>query len=210
MTPNKALENYIAEAEEFFILKFIDSKRIKRIIAESITVIFNLENEPVKKGLFVFSKNVGQGKTMFFDIIAHRSKRIHEKKLWNKVTAVELCDLYATGGKEALNEKISIRNLVIDDLGKDHTSTRHFGDEINVLEYVIAKRYIFWIEKEFITHFTSNKSIDEIEAYYGIYIKDRIEQMCVIKEFNFNQGSFRQSTESRPLNKNEKKCKSQQ
>lgn len=199
MEPKKAFDNFVMEAEAFFVTKFITSKKIERVITESLSVIFNLTNDPVKKGLFVYSKTVGQGKTMFFDIVAHRSKRLHNKKLWNKISAVELCDLYATGGKDALNFAIGIRNLVIDDLGKDQQSTRHFGDEINVLEYVLAKRYNYWLDKGFCTHITTNQTIEEITKLYGVYVEDRLKQMCIVKEFAFNEGSFRQSKEAQRI-----------
>lgn len=197
MDENKAYENYKQEAEDYFITSFLDSKKMSATIKSALTVILNLKKEPIKKGLLVYSKNYGQGKTMFFEIVNHRAARL-KNKLFNQTSAKELAKIFATKGETGLEEIITCKNLFIDDLGEeDDVKRKHFGNELNVLENVILKRYELWRDKNYLTHFTTNLTQSEILERYDGKAADRLLQMTEQIEFTFVNGSFRQSSKSR-------------
>lgn len=207
MTPQEdAYKHYKEEAEEQFLTKFLDeSPKIKQTIIRALSVVLNLNKEPLKKGLMLYSKSYGQGKTLFFEIVHSRFLRKTGLNIWRKTTAKELREIYSNEGQEGLRVFISCRNLFIDDVGDEEEKTKYFGDDMNVLRYVILKRYEMWTEKGFLLHLTTNLSIEEIAERYSSRVADRLLEMSEKIEFDFIDGSFRQVSSTRRLTKEEKK-----
>lgn len=200
-----AYENYKQEAQEQFLTVFLEgSPKIKERITSALTVILNLKQEPFKKGLMLYSKSYGQGKTLFFEIVYSRVLRKSKFKMWKSTTAKELREVYVKEGQEGLKNFITCKNLFIDDLGDEEEKTKHYGDDMNVLRYVILKRYEMWLDKEYLTHLTTNLTIEEIAERYDGRVADRLLQMTEIVEFDFIQGSFRQIKTTRRLTESEK------
>ena len=73
-----------------------------------------------------------------------------------------LVKIFVEQGEEALLKFISCKNLFIDDIGDEGERKvfKHFSNEMNVIRYVILKRYEFWLdeEKEWKTYATTNLS----------------------------------------------------
>lgn len=207
MTPQEqAYLNYKEEAEAYFLTTFLDgSPKIKERITEALNVVLNLDKKPIKKGLIVYSKSWGQGKTLFFEIIYNRVFRLSGKRLFKKTTAKELREVYTKNGLAGLKEFISCRDLFIDDLGDEEEEAKHFGDDLNVLKFVLLNRYEMWINKNFQLYLTTNLSINEIAERYDGRVADRLMQMTETVEFDFIEGSFRQVKNSRRLSEQEKK-----
>ncbi|AHK11401.1 hypothetical protein F132_55 [Flavobacterium sp. phage 1/32] len=206
MTQEKAYENYKEEAEAYFLTTFLDgSPKIKERIMQALNVVLNLDKNPIKKGLVIYSKSWGQGKTLFFDIVYARAFRVSKKRLFKKTTAKELREVYAKNGLSGLKEFINCKDLFIDDLGDEEEEAKHFGDDLNVLKYVILNRYEMWISKDFQLYLTTNLSIKEIAERYDGRVADRLLQMTETVEFDFIEGSFRQVKNSRRLGEEEKK-----
>lgn len=207
-TKEIAYGNYKKEAEEQFLKVFLDgSPKIKERIIEALTVVLNLDAEPVSKGLMLYSKSYGQGKTLFFEIVYNRVFRKQNLKMWKATTAKELREIYVKEGQEGLKNFISCKNLFIDDLGDEEEKTKHYGDDMNVLKYVILKRYEMWLDKEYLTHLTTNLSMQEIAERYDGRVADRLLQMTEKVEFDFIEGSYRQIKSTRRLTESEKKKK---
>lgn len=201
-----AYGNYKKEAEEQFLTVFLDkSPTIKERIISALTVVLNLNEEPFKRGLMLYSKSYGQGKTLFFEIVYSRVLRKSKFKIWKTTSAKELREFYIKEGQEGLKSFISCKNLFIDDLGDEEEKTKHYGDDMNVLRYVILKRYEMWLDKEYLTHITTNLTIEEIAERYDGRVADRLLQMTEKVEFDFIEGSFRQIKTTRRLTDNEKK-----
>ena len=77
------------------------------------------------------------------------------------------------------------RPLFIDDIGKEPARTKIYGSEMTFLEFLLSKRY----ELRSWTFLTSNLEIQELKAYYGDYMMDRVLQTFNI--FKFRGQSFR-------------------
>ena len=56
------------------------------------------------------------------------------------------------------------------------------GTELNVMQYIFQCRYE--LRHEAITHVTTNLTIKEIQAIYGAYIADRINEMFNVLDLN--------------------------
>lgn len=69
-------------------------------------------------------------------------------------------------------------NVCFDDLGAELSSIKHYGNIFPVMEDIIQDRYIEFIERGLITHFTTNMNAKMIEEIYGKRTIDRIVQMC--------------------------------
>ena len=67
--------------------------------------------------------------------------------------------------------------VVIDDLGSEPRTTRRFGDELNVMEYVLERRYRMFQRCGARTVITTNLRDDELARRYGARIDDRFNEM---------------------------------
>ena len=201
-------KEFIQEAEMFFVTKFITSPSIEKKFTFCLDLILNKEKDTevdYNKGLLVFNPKYGQGKSFFFEILHHRIRRVYNHNIFKKTNAKELSKIYVEGGEEALLDFIKVKNLFIDDIGDEEgvggeKSVSHFGKPLNVIRYVILKRYEQWLESGFKLYATTNLSLEDIGRLYGGRVADRLMQMAYIEEFDFlSKGSFRQIKESRRL-----------
>lgn len=72
------------------------------------------------------------------------------------------------------------RTICFDELGREPIPSKHFGTELNVMQYILQCRYELRYECK--THITTNLSIEEIQDRYGAYIADRINEMFNVIE----------------------------
>ena len=72
------------------------------------------------------------------------------------------------------------RTICFDELGREPIPSKHFGTELNVMQYILQCRYELRYECK--THITTNLSIEEIQERYGAYIADRINEMFNVIE----------------------------
>lgn len=207
-----AFENFQDEAELCFVKKFIISPRIKAEYSNCLDIIFNLtKTKDQTKGLIAYNKWFGTGKSFFFDVVYSRCSRL-TKKPYNKTSAKELRYIFEQEGQEALLKFISCKNLFIDDIGDEDKEGNfifhHYNTKLNVLRYVLLKRYEFWTEYGWKTYGTTNLELKDIGKIYDNRVADRLAQMVYFREFDFlNDGeSFRQSEETRMLTKAEVKA----
>lgn len=211
---DKVYSNFIEEAELFFVTRFIDSQKIKNEYQYCLDVLFNISGtKDTTKGLIAFNSNYGQGKSFFFDVVHHRIKRTQNRNLWKRVTARELCEVYTSAdAKEDATKKldkfIQVKHLFIDDIGdelKDGKMKVVYGNKLNVLRYVLLKRYDLWNQKGFKTYGTTNITLNQFAENYDGRLADRIMQMCYWRSFGFlgDGQSFRQIEETRKLTQEE-------
>lgn len=205
-------KNFVQEAEMFFVSKFISSEKLENEYSDCLDIIFNVtKTKDCGRGIIAFNQNYGQGKSFFFDVVNHRNKRMLEKDLFKKITAKELTQIYTSAKngedpQQKLIEAISVKRLFIDDIGDEGENKvfKHYANELNVLRFVLLKRYEMWIDKGWITYGTTNLTIQQMESNYDGRISDRLLQMCYWKEFKFlSTGSFRQVEETRKLTQEE-------
>lgn len=208
-----AYNNFIEEAEMFFVKKFISTGKIEKEYSECLDIIFNITGKMDNaRGLIAQNPRYGQGKSFLFDVANHRSRRTKGKHAYKRTTARELCDIYTSTKKgsdpiEELNKFLNVKNLFIDDIGdelKDGKERSNYSNRLNVIRYVLLRRYDQWMEKGFKLYGTTNLTIKQISENYDGRIADRLQQMTYFKTFSFlEKGSFRQMKETRKLNQQE-------
>jgi DNA replication protein DnaC len=137
----------------------------------------------IKKGLFLFS-GCGTGKT---SRMAFMSRTMGIKM----ITALALYEAFKNYGVDYAND-LSLVNLkrrydvypdhaedlIIDELGTEPPTCLIFGTPAYPLADIIEQRYIMFTRHQALTHFTSNKSIEEIKQVYGERVYSRIHEMC--------------------------------
>ena len=131
------------------------------------------------RGLFI-KGDCGIGKTMGAKLLAARFR-------WAFVSAVDYASAYVTQSETALERLADGLNffeepprvLVIDDLGAEPQSIRRYGDERNVLAYVLERRYRIGFQRQHSrTIVTTNLTDAEIARRYGARISDRLNEMA--------------------------------
>ncbi len=120
----------------------------------------------------------GVGKTLGVQILAERFR-------WVFTSAAEYPRAYLENSRAAFDDIADGRDffgrparvVVIDDLGSEPRTTRRYGDELNVLEYVLERRYGMFRRYGARTVVTTNLSDGELARRYGARIDDRVNEM---------------------------------
>lgn len=209
----KAYQKFKDESENFFVTKFLDrGQALKKTYKECLDILFGLSGDVDSgRGIIASNTSYGQGKTFFFDVVQHRFRRTYGRNFFFKTTAMKLCEVYKNAPKnsnpeDSLLEYISASRLFIDDIGDELINgkfTHHYGNKLNVIRWVLLKRYEFWTDKnkKWITYGTTNLTIEQIAENYDGRVADRVLQMTYFREFSFlgSGQSFRQVEETRQL-----------
>ena len=128
----------------------------------------------------VLKGDCGVGKTMGVRILAAFFK-------WAFASAVDYASAYVSESPEtfdALADGLNFfgeppRVLVIDDLGAEPATVRRYGDERNVLAYVLERRYRIGFQRQSSrTIVTTNLTDAELAHRYGARISDRLNEMA--------------------------------
>lgn len=120
----------------------------------------------------------GVGKTLGVQILAEHFN-------WVYTSAADYPRVYLESSRAAFDDVADgldffghpARVVVIDDLGSEPRTTRRFGDELNVLEYVLERRYRMFRRCGARTVVTTNLSDGELARRYGARIDDRFNEM---------------------------------
>lgn len=134
-----------------------------------------------KKGFFLYGP-VGTGKSTFLKGVQKYMNTIKARYFekdyrigffWK--SASELANSYAGDGQEKLLQWCDECNLLIDELGREPRPAKHYGTELNVIQFLLQLRYDR--RRENITHITSNINPQDVMPMYGDYISDRFREM---------------------------------
>lgn len=206
-------ENFKIEAENFFVTKLITGEKLKEEYINCIDILYGISGTvDNNRGIIAFNKDYGQGKSFFFEVVNHANRRIKGKNLFVKTTAKEICDHYLNCPKKEdpikwLNKFIYVKNLFIDDIGEELKDGQYriiYGNKLNVIRYVLLRRYELWIEKGWKLFGTTNLSIYDIAQNYDGRVSDRLQEMTYWREFKFiSNGTFRQMKQTRRLTQQE-------
>jgi DNA replication protein DnaC len=133
------------------------------------------------KGLFLFGP-VGTGKSTVMKGLQKYMNYVKSRDILDDYrigffwkSASELANSYAGNGQEKLLQWCDECNLLIDELGREPRPAKHYGTELNVIQFLLQLRYDR--RKGNITHITSNVSPQDIMPLYGDYISDRFREM---------------------------------
>lgn len=174
---------WFAIAQSLFDEVFIE-KNTAIIWTEVVKYLMGDEESVISlnKGLFICGKT-GTGKTSTFDIISkfiliddikYKIGDDYKNFKYVKVSSKQIVSEFASTGHEALKQYIDARSLLIDDLGSEIASVKHYGTQVNVIEEIIEERY----RKIGFTHITSNLLMSELEQIYGSRVYSRLNEMC--------------------------------
>lgn len=211
---DEAYRQFKSEAELFFVTKYLTGNAIDKEYKFCLDVLLGLtKTTDQSRGLIAFNTRYGQGKTFFFDVVHHRVKRKLNFNLYKKTSARELCNIYMNAGNKEkptaeLDKFIKVKNLYIQDIGDELHDGRErtvYGNKLNVLRYVLLRRYELWIEKGYKLFGDTNLTIENVAANYGGRVADRLQQMVYWRTFQFlpDKESFRQRTDTRKLTQEE-------
>ena len=147
-----------------------------------------------RKGFLLWG-GIGTGKSTIIDIVRLFDKMSNGRSFngyhiggFMIASASYLANQYSDKGVEALElytyNKLSPITLAIDELGREPCPAKHFGTEMNVMQYILQCRYE--LRRDCITHVTTNLSPREIQNKYGSYIADRMNEMFNVVEVSGN------------------------
>lgn len=142
---------------------------------------FNKE-KPINlaKGIMLIS-NCGSGKTSIFEQCRQiltdwdTEKRLRFKKYRHDQLNTDALE----NGLAILKGYSKPEKVLLDNL-TDEAKIKHYGQDMNVLEAFILKRYEQFKEFGFITHFTTDITISEIRKNYSDRVVSRLREMCNI------------------------------
>lgn len=136
------------------------------------------------KGLWLWG-DIGTGKTTLLKVLRQFDSDIKGRNEggypiggFGIHNTIEVCSKFAKHGMEGLDIYINSNNVAFDELGSEAPLTGFFGNQLNVMQYILQRRYDK--RKYTTTHITTNLSPDQIGERYG----DRIYDRC-IEMFNF-------------------------
>lgn len=134
----------------------------------------------LRKGLWL-GGSIGSGKTTLMSVF--REFLITQRKGFLLTSATGICNDYSLTGN--LETYVSNANgysgkpitLCIDELGREQIPTMHFGNKLNVMQYILHQRYGLWQSQGIVTHVTTNLKSSGVESRYENYILDRCRHM---------------------------------
>ena len=121
---------------------------------------------------------VGTGKTVLMKVL--NANLIYSKSfLVYKMQSIwEPAFGYAQKGHEALYRYFT-GHWFFDELGLVEKETvTYFGNKLNVSATIIQDRHKSFIEKQLLSHFTTNMSLAQVGETYGDMVLSRLKQMC--------------------------------
>ena len=78
-----------------------------------------------------------------------------------------------------------------DDLGVE-SNLNYFGDKSNIMAEILLSRYDQFIDKQMLTHITTNLSANDIENMYGNRVRSRMREMFNLISFDSSAKDKRQ------------------
>jgi len=139
---------------------------------------FYLTNNPecdwnLNAGL-MFAGKVGCGKSLLMMAYLKISNE-YTSKLTTSVHAKTLAGLLKTSSIE----EYARRPLFIDELGREESEVRDYGNVVKPIIDLFALRYEYGAR----TYATTNFKLDSIEKFYGEFIRTRMEEMMTYVNF---------------------------
>lgn len=194
MSYEKFKNRFLEKTKEFVEQYDIDEANKKAI--KSILTYFagiDTKNYPITKGLLIHG-HIGSGKTITLKIIQQLVKQL-------AITNVrDIVSEFNISGFDALDTYAKTKNRVFDDIGQENNG-KYYGNDTNVIQELIIRRYEVFQNKGIITHFTTNLGTKEqIIGRYGERAFDRMKEMCTSIILGDNNISRR--NKYNPINKN--------
>lgn len=139
-----------------------------------------------KKGVFMWG-DIGAGKSTLIKMLGEWLRIVGEG--YKTINCSVLANQYSANGLLALNSSTYNENefgvcnpvnRAFDELGREPRPAKHFGNELNVMEYILQCRYE--LRNQCRTFVTTNITPEGVKKLYGDYIYDRINEIFNIVE----------------------------
>lgn len=173
--------------------EFVVDENNKKII-EILSLYFSGDRRVIQHGYSLdkgtlLIGDVGCGKTQLMSLC-----RVNPNASYTQHDCVDISAEYQANGASVIDKYIeNTKNnrpesafgieffgRFFDDLGSE-TLAKNFGTERNVMAEIIQQRYKY--HPHYMTHFTSNLTLEQLEDAYGVRVADRLKEMCNIIEF---------------------------
>lgn len=155
-------------------------------------------NINLKKGILL-SGPVGAGKTSIMKIFRllfagtnpFIIKSCREITFEFSKNGYEVIQKYSSHSYDT--RKVPFRPITycFDDLGVE-SNLNYFGDKSNIMAEILLSRYDQFIDKQMLTHITTNLSAREIENMYGNRVRSRMREMFNLISFDASSKDKRQ------------------
>jgi len=123
---------------------------------------------------------IGCGKTSLMTLLRYFEKAEHRFfiKSCREVSFEFIKEGYDTIHKYSRHsfKKHEPQTYCFDDLGTEN-NLKYYGNECNIMAEILLSRYDLFINRQLITHLTSNLSATEIEEAYGNRVRSRMREM---------------------------------
>lgn len=132
---------------------------------------------PLDKGLLI-SGNIGVGKTWLFEIFRDISRQFLKAggKNFKMTTCEKIYETYEENPQNA-REKYCEGNWCFDDLGTEDVVKNDYGNKRLPIVEILTHRYGKFQSYHYLTHLSTNLSMEEIRERYGERVFDRLMQM---------------------------------
>ena len=155
-------------------------------------IYFYANNEQDPAGLFHPEKGillwgpVGTGKSTIIKILGEVLRM--KGQGYATLNCSYLATKFSADGLDALNTSTynetengsRPHNRAFDELGREPIPAKHYGNELNVMQYILQCRYE--LRSRVKTHITTNLKPEALEKVYGSYISDRMNEMFNVVE----------------------------
>jgi DNA replication protein DnaC len=136
----------------------------------------------LSKGLYLYGV-YGVGKSLFYKVFRHYLNAYGRGMA--AVTADELVAEFSIDGFVAIMKYSASREtesykpceLLIEDVGQNANSGKHFGSHTDVMVEILQRRYRVFTDAYKRTHIATNLQPSEIREQYGEYISSRMKEM---------------------------------
>lgn len=142
----------------------------------------------LRKGILLYG-NVGVGKTWLFEVFRYIARKhlVVCGKNFKMNECIDISKMHNTvrwkiskGIQLAPDEKLDrymIGNWCFDDLGQEPLEINDFGNKSVLMEEILAERNAHFAAGRYLTHATTNLSLDELKDRYGLRLFDRMMHM---------------------------------
>lgn len=153
----------------------------RHVIADLFNYFMNIPgNLDPKKGLWL-EGDIGTGKSSLMQIFSNFMK--FHKVYFRIIICSYIVTQYSSIGDIDLftynlqSHPTGPVCMCFDELGREPIPGNHFGQKLNVMQYIFHVRYSLWQTDRLKTFVTTNLDADGIEELYGDYIRDRRKEM---------------------------------
>ena len=177
-----------------FLVDTIDYEVIFKILVYTIKDEKNARkhNIDLNKGILL-SGPIGCGKTSLMKLINFINPKYGKYiiKSCREVSYDFISNGYQVLHNYSYQSFKTINNIQVpkvwcfDDLGTEN-NLKYYGNECNVMAEILLSRYDLFVQKDMLTHLTTNLTAQEIENLYGNRVRSRMREMFNLISFDSN------------------------